>query len=122
MSDGLPLNQVPSVKSLNGLSVMAADTSGYARRVGATCFPQFQDTYLPDADQALPAAGVMYYRTNDTTLNLPEDSPTKWGIVMTAAIAAGPQIQKFMAYAIPYREFVRRHGNDGSWSDWARII
>lgn len=122
MTEGITPNQFPSVVSLDGLSVIATDTSGNTKRVSKTCFVQFQDTYLQDADQALPAAGVMFYRTNDTTLNLPSDSPTKWGIVMTAAIAAGPQIQKFMAYALPYREFVRRHGNDGSWSEWARII
>lgn len=117
------LKSIASTSSLANLSVVATDGNGAMKRISSAVFVRHQSAYLADADYpGLTSDGIIFFRTNNTTLNLPSDAASKWGIIMVLAISSNQIIEKYIPYAASaYQEFARRGNTDGSWNAWNQV-
>ena len=123
MSEAVKANGFPLVTALPGLFALLTDSSGNLSRANPqTVLVPYQSAIGMDAESlGQTTTGIMIYTTDSTTQNLPEDTPSKYGILIVVSFGSTNALLLFASFSSPSRIYSRQKFS-GTWREWQRLV
>lgn len=121
MSDVKKLSQLSSASSLDGLSLVATDGSGNARRVPARAVACAANGTSMSLEEMITSTGVSIFNTGEGTDGLPDDAGTKYGMMIAYTFMTGQNaLLLWFSFSTPAGIYSQQKLT--TWRGWKRLV